>query len=127
MVLLNFFMRYIVVAIVAVAAVVTAYELGQSKGHTKGFNEAWNQQQAAINKMVTDQNAATEEQNRKISQLELSAMTANEQVQAAQQQAAKARSDAVTAYKKANPVVARSCGWSPATIQTINQLLENRQ
>jgi hypothetical protein len=124
---LSFFTnKYVIIVVVFAGCLIGAYGFGHSRGHDAGFKEAWNQQQKTINNMVAAQNAETQEQNTKISQLELSATVAYAQVQTAQQQAAKERNDAVAAYKKAHPQSANSCGWSPDTVQVINQILENK-
>jgi ATPase subunit of ABC transporter with duplicated ATPase domains len=124
MALLNIFARYAWIAVILAAVSTTAYEYGQSKAYKKGFDAAWNQQQATIDKMVSVNNASAERQNQKISELEASAAAAYAQVQATELKAATARSDAIAAYKKANPQVAQSCGWSPTTVRAINQILE---
>lgn len=125
---LSFFTnKYVLIAIVVFGCLVGVYGYGHSRGHDAGFKEAWNQQQQAINKLVDQQNAQTQEQNTKISQLELSATAAFAQVQTAQQQAAKVRDNAIANYKKTHPQIATTCGWSPDTVQVINQLLENKQ
>lgn len=125
---LSFFTnKYVLMVIAFLACLAAAFGYGHSRGHDAGFKQAWNQQQTAINKLVALQNAETQEQNTKISQLELSATAAFAQAQTAQQQAAKARDTAVAAYKKAHPQVANTCGWSPDTVQVINQILEDKQ
>jgi hypothetical protein len=120
--------KYVLIGIAVIAALTGVYFYGSSTGYTKGhdagYTTAWNTQQDAINKLVTAQNAETAAQNTKISALELSIDTAQQQIAAAVASASEARSTVITRYVQANPTVAKACGWQPATVQTINQILE---
>jgi protoporphyrinogen oxidase len=104
-----------------------SYEYGSSHGYKSGYQVAWNTQQKAINNMVTAQNAAAVAQNNKITTLEQSAADAWQTAQNQQKFVVTQRTTDVVAYTKANPQVAASCGWSPATVNVINQMIGAQQ
>lgn len=113
-----------VIALVAVAALAFGiYEIGSSYGYRDGYKAAWGAQQKTIQDMVDAQNAEAAAQNTKIATLEQSAADALQKVQATQATVAQERTNAVTAYKKAHPQVAASCGVAPDTVNVINQML----
>jgi hypothetical protein len=113
-----------VVGIVAIAALVFGiYEWGSSHGYKDGYQVAWNTQQKTINNMVDAQNAEATAQNNKISTLEQSAADAWQTAQNQQKFVVTQRNTQVAAYKAASPQVAASCGWSPDTVNVINQMI----
>lgn len=113
-----------VLGIVAVGAILFGvYEYGSSHGYKDGYQKAWDAQQKTIQKMVETQNAATTEQNKKITQLEQDAADADRKIKAYQQAQDIKRNDVVQNYKAANPKVASAPAWSPETVNAINQML----
>jgi hypothetical protein len=121
-------LRYVLPVVGVLALLFGTYEYGKSTGYNTGYASghqiAWDTQQKTINNMVDQQNLENTQANLKISALEFGSMTAQAQVTAAVTAAKNARAQAIADYKKANPVVAQSCGWSPSTVSVINQLLQ---
>jgi hypothetical protein len=105
----------------------TGTEYGSSHGYKSGYQVAWDAQQKTINNMVDAQNAAATAQNNKITTLEQSAADAWQTAQNQQKFVVSQRTTQVATYKAANPQVAASCGWSPATVNVINQMIGDQQ
>jgi uncharacterized protein YlxW (UPF0749 family) len=119
--------KYVAIIVASVALVFGVFEYGSSHGYKSGYQVAWDTQQKTINNMVDAQNAEATAQNKKISTLEQSAADAWQAVQNKQAFVVNQRATQVTAYKAANPQVAASCGFSPATVNVINQMIGNQQ
>jgi Flp pilus assembly protein TadG len=115
--------KYVAIVLAVVAVLFGAYEYGSSHGYKSGYQVAWDTQQKAINNMVAAQNAETQAQNTKITTLEQSAADAWQTAQNQQKFVVTQRNTEVAAYQKANPQVAASCGFAPATVNVINQML----
>jgi hypothetical protein len=115
--------KYVAIILGVVAILFGAYEYGSSHGYQSGYQVAWDTQQKTINNMVTAQNDEAVAQNNKITTLEQSAADAWQTAQNQQKFVVTQRTTEVAAYTKANPQVAASCGFSPATVNVINQML----
>jgi len=126
-VLVSIFFKYVLPVLAVVALFFGVFEYGKSQGYDAGHQAAWDQQQKTINGMVDAANALASENNRKISGLELDALSAQTQADALKAQVKTKRTQIVTVYKEANPQVAASCGWSGPTIAAINQILSAGQ
>jgi hypothetical protein len=119
--------KYVAILLAVCAILFGAYEYGSSHGYKSGYQVAWDTQQKTINNMVDAQNAEATAQNKKISTLEQSAADAWQAVQNKQAFVVNQRATQVTAYKAANPQVAASCGFSPATVNVINQMIGDQK
>ena len=119
--------KYVVGIVAVAAAIFGVYEWGSSNGYKDGYQVAWNTQQKTINNMVNAQNAAAVAQNNKITTLEQTASDAWQTAQNQQKFVVSQRTTQVATYKTANPQVAASCGWSPATVNVINQMIGDQQ
>ncbi len=115
--------KYVAIVLAVVAVLFGAYEDGSSHGYKSGYQVAWDTQQKTVNNMVNAQNAETQAQNTKITTLEQSAADAWQTAQNQQKFVVTQRNTEVAAYKKASPQVAASCGWSPDTVNVINQMI----
>lgn len=119
--------KYVAIVLAIVAVLFGAYEYGSSHGYKSGYKSgyqvAWDTQQKTINNMVDAQNAEAKAQNTKITTLEQSAADAWQTAQNQQKFVVGQRNTQVAAYKQANPQVAASCGFSPATVNVINQMI----
>jgi hypothetical protein len=121
--LVGVILKYVLPVLGVIALLFGVFEYGKSQGYDVGHQAAWDTQQQAINKLVAAQQLAADENDRKISGLELDANMAQQEAEAQAATAAKLRKNLAASYKSANPQVAASCGWSGPTISTINQIL----
>lgn len=119
--------KYLVVFVAIIAVLFGVYESGKSSGYTQGYQIAWNAQQKTIDAQATAANKLAQENNTKLSQLELAAMAAQSQAEQLKAQAKSRRASTVTLYKAANPNIVNTCGWSPPTAEAINQILNADQ
>lgn len=119
--------KYLVGAFAVVAVLFGVYEYGSSHGYKSGYQVAWDTQQKTINNMVDTQNAEAKAKNDKITALEQSAADAWQTAQNQQKFVVSQRNTQVATYKSANPQVAASCGFSPATVNVINQMIGDKQ
>jgi hypothetical protein len=119
--------KYVAILLAVLAVLFGAYEYGSSHGYKSGYQVAWDTQQKTINNMVDAQNAEATAQNNKITTLEQSAADAWQTAQNQQKFVVSQRTTQVATYKAANPQVAASCGWSPATVNVINQMIGDQQ
>lgn len=123
--MLSLILKYVLPVIAVLAILFGAVEYGKSVGHTAGYTEAWDAQQKTIQAMVYKDNAQTEAQNKKITDLETNAAKDASDLFAANAAAATTRATIITKYEKANPVVAASCGWDIPTVDAINDVIES--
>jgi hypothetical protein len=115
--------KYALITFALVALFTGIYAMGDAKGHAAGYTSGWDAQQATINKMVSDENAQRTAQNNRITSLEQNAAKDASDLFAAKASSALASNTIVTKYKTRYVAIAKSCGWSAPTVDTINSLL----
>jgi hypothetical protein len=115
--------KYGLITLAIVAVFTGVYSMGDAKGNAAGYKSGWDAQQATINKMVSDDNAQRTAQNNQITALEQTAAKDASDLFAAKASSALASNTIVTKYKTKYVAIAKSCGWSAPTVDTINSLL----
>lgn len=122
--LLSIGLKYVLPVVAVLGLLFGVYEYGHSKGYDSGYQVAWSAQQKTIQGMVDKQNAQTEAQNQRISDLEKKSQQDTVDLAAANMKAAITRETVVTQYVHDNPVIAASCGWDIPTVDAINALID---
>jgi len=116
--------RYILIAAAFFAVLFGVFEWGHSVGREAGYQEAWNVQQKTINKMVDDENAQVQANNKKIADIEADSFKATFQNRSLQAQLVQARTKIAEQYAQSSPQSAQSCGFDIQMVQEINELIQ---
>ncbi len=95
--------KYILMAAAVIAILFGVYMWGHSSGSASGYKQAWDAQQATINKMVTDDNAAKEAHNTQISQLEYAGAKSAAATDTQVASVSETREQIIAAYVKNHP------------------------